>query len=402
MTTTTETGSGAHDVDIREVLRGRDMLCFGHDWSGDPLSKTHVMRVLARDNRILWINSIGYRTPTASARDFKRAVEKLKSIARSFAAPIKEVERNIFVLSPFAVPAYGIPWMRAVNRELLRMQIQRAMKKLRFRRPIDWVFNPTGGVVAGALGEDLVVYYCVDEFTAFSDAGTRSLIEIEDKLLRRADLVVVSSDRLHRSKKPKNPTTVVIRHGVDYAHFRKALDPATQLPADIARLPKPVIGYFGLMAADWIDIDLLEAVARRFPSGSLVLLGKVTTDVSRLASLPNVHLLGRKPFSELPAYSKAFDVGILPFPITEVTLNSNPLKVREYLAAGLPVVSTRIPEVETIGKCIIADDTEGFLRGIEEALKDPGPRAERSEWMKDESWEGKVDELRRHVARLTR
>ncbi len=380
------------------ALRGRDMLCFGHDWSGDPLSKTHLMRLFARDNRILWINSIGYRTPQASARDLRRAINKLKAVAE----PVKEVEKNIFVLNPLAIPAYGLPWMRTVNRELLRLQIFRAMRRLGFKRPINWVFNPTASVVAGSLREDLLVYYCVDEFTAFSDAGTRSMIELEDQLIRRADLVVVSAARLLESKGGKNPHTVLVRHGVDYDHFRKALLPETKIPDEIAKLPRPIIGYFGLMAADWIDIDLMAHVARHFAGGSLVLLGKVTTDLSRLTSLPNVHLLGRKPFAELPAYSKGFDVAILPFPISEVTLNANPLKVREYLAAGLPVVSTKIPEVEVLRLAHIAETKEDFVRAIERALEDPGPKAARSDSMKKESWEGRVAEVRGHVAALGR
>src|SRR5277367_3327566 len=103
--------------DTSRVLRGRDMICFGHDWSGDPLSKTHLMRLLARDNRILWINSIGYRAPTASSRDLSRIVNKLKAAT----LPVREVEPNLFVLNALAVPAYGIPWMQAVNRELLKL-----------------------------------------------------------------------------------------------------------------------------------------------------------------------------------------------------------------------------------------------------------------------------------------
>jgi glycosyltransferase involved in cell wall biosynthesis len=134
----------------------------------------------------------------------------------------------------------------------------------------------------------------------------------------------------------------------------------------------------------------------------MVLLGKVTTDLSRLTALPNVHLLGRKPFETLPAYCKAFDVAMNPFPINEVTLNSNPLKVREYLAAGLPVVSTRIPEVEVVKQARIADSKEEFVKAIEEALQSPGPRAERSESMRNESWEAKVEEVRRAVAALGR
>ncbi|HEX2659493.1 MAG TPA: glycosyltransferase [Polyangia bacterium] len=377
------------------VLRGRDMLCFGHDFTGDPLSKTHLMRLLARENRVLWINSIGYRAPTASKSDLSRIVNKLQRATE----PVKEVEPNIFVLNPLAIPVFGVPAMQIVNRQLLRYQVLRAMAKLGFQRPINWVFNPSAGVVAGALGEERLIYYCVDEFTAFEGLPPQ-MVEIEDDLCRRADLVVVSAQRLYDRKIKKNPRTVLVRHGVDFEHFRKALDPATEVPPEIANLPRPVLGYFGLMAADWIDLDLLVAVAKHFSTGSLVLLGKVTTDLSRLTALPNVHLLGRKPFGTLPAYSKGFDVGLNPFPINEVTLNSNPLKVREYLAAGLPVVSTRIPEVEVLPQCQIGDTPAQYIAEIEKALTRPGPRAERSETMRSESWPARLEELRRHFVGL--
>jgi glycosyltransferase involved in cell wall biosynthesis len=176
----------------------------------------------------------------------------------------------------------------------------------------------------------------------------------------------------------------------------------TTVPAELASLPKPVIGYFGLMADDWIDIDLMVHVAQHFATGSMVLLGKVTADLSRLVALPNVHLLGRKPFETLPRYCKGFDVAINPFPINEVTLNSNPLKVREYLAAGLPVVSTRIPEVEVISQVRVADTKEAFVEAIAEALGDAGPSKARSDSMRAETWEAKADEVRRAVATLGR
>jgi glycosyltransferase involved in cell wall biosynthesis len=374
------------------------MLCFGHDWTGDPLSKTHIMRILSRDNRILWINSIGFRTPSVNARDFGRAWNKLKGFAKD---RVREVEPNLFVLNPIAIPAYGVPSVGKLNKHLLRLQILRTMKKLGMKHPINWVFNPTGSVVAGSLKEDKVVYYCVDEFTAFS-AGGAQLVDMEAALLRKADVVFVSAEKLRVAKSKQNPKTILVRHGVDFAHFQKALDPATEIPADMASLPKPIIGYFGLMAEDWIDIPLMEAVAKRFSTGSMVLLGKVTMDIGRLTSLPNVHLLGRKPFSTLPAYCKGFDVAINPFPINDTTLSSNPLKVREYLAAGLPVVSTRIPEVEVLGDLTtIADSPAQFVAGIEKELKNPGPTTARSESMRNESWEGKVEEIRKHMSAVT-
>jgi glycosyltransferase involved in cell wall biosynthesis len=376
------------------ALSGRDILCFSHDWSGDPLSKTHLMRLLARDNRILWVNSIGYRAPTVSKADVSRAFKKVAAALQ----PLREPEPNIFVLNPLVIPAHGLASVRALNRNLLRWQVRRAMRRLGFRRPINWVFNPAAAVIAGGLGEECLIYHCVDEYTAFSGVPAQGLAELERGLLRRADLVIVSADRLLRSKAPLNPRTVLVRHGVDHSHFRKALDAGTQIPEEIARLPRPVLGYFGLMSADWVDVDLLAHVARRFSGGSLVLLGKVAMDLSALTGLLNVHVLGRKPYESLPSYCKGFDVALVPFPISEVTLNANPLKAREYLAAGLPVVSTPVPEVEILGLCRIAGDAETFCREIEGALRDPGPRADRSDAIARESWGARLGEICRHLA----
>jgi glycosyltransferase involved in cell wall biosynthesis len=376
-----------------DYLRGRDMLCFSHDWNGDPLSKNHLMRILARDNRILWVNSIGYRTPTASKADVSRAVKKLSAALE----PIKEVEPNIFTLSPLAIPAYGSASVREFNRRFLRWQIKRAMRRLKFKRPVNFVFNPAAAVIAGQLDEETLIYYCVDEYSAFTGVRAQALLEMEKQLCRRSSLVIVSADKLYESKAPFNPHTYLIRHGVDYSHFRKALDPATQIPAEMADLPRPVIGFHGLIA-DWVDIELIARVAEEFPEGSVALIGKTTTDVSRLERLPNVHLLGRKPFAALPAYCKGFDVALNPFCINELTLNANPLKVREYLAAGLPVVSTAIPEVVKLRQCFIGNDHASFIREIKRALDEPGPRAERSEKVRGESWEARVNELRSIMA----
>lgn len=376
-------------IEATDALKGRDMLCFSHDWNGDPLSKTHLMRLLARDNRILWVNSIGYRQPTVSRADISRAFRKVTAALQ----PVREVEPNLFVLNPLVVPAYGISAVRRFNKWFLGQQVRRAMRRLRFKKPINWVFNPAANFVAGTLGEDKIIYYCVDEYTAFSGVSTNSLIESERELLHKADMVFVSAGRLLETKRRENPNTVLVRHGVNYSHFRTALDDVTIVPAEIASLPRPVLGYFGLMSEDWFDVPLIERVAKSFPGGSVVLLGKVAMDLSGLTHLPNVHVLGRKPYQDLPAYCKGFDVGLLPFPISDVTLNANPLKVREYLAAGLPVVSTAIPEVEYLGTCLIGNSPEEFVRQVSRVLDRPGSDTERSLTMQGESWDAKLDQI---------
>jgi glycosyltransferase involved in cell wall biosynthesis len=392
------TSAPPRSIESREAVRleGRDILCFSHDWNGDPLSKTHLMRLLARNNRVLWVNSIGYRAPTASRADLGRAFKKLAAAT----TPLRTVEPNLHVLSPLAIPAYGLGAIRRLNTALLKTQIRWAMRRLGFRKPLNWTFNPAAALVAGALGEDALIYYCVDEYTAFSGVPTEALIKMEEQLLRKADAVIVSAERLYRSKAPLNPRIALVRHGVDFDHFRKACSARTQIPDEIASLPKPIIGYFGLIGRDWVDVPLLEHVARRFAHGSLVMLGKVTMDVSALARLPNVHLLGRKPYEDLPAYCKGFDCALIPFPVSEVTLNANPLKAREYLAAGLPVVSTPIPEVEVLGQCRIGATPEQFASQIEDALRSPGPSLERSDSMRAHSWQARLDEVLGHLARL--
>lgn len=374
------------------VLRGRDILCFSHDWTGDPLSKTHLMRVLSKENRILWVNAIANRMPTASSKDFSRIVKKLKS----FTEPVKEVEPNIHVLNPLAIPAYGTEAVRNFNQKFLISQVKKAMRKLDFSQPINMVFNPAAGLLAGKLGESELIYYCVDEYTAFTGAAV-GLKEIEEDLFRKSDLVIVSAEKLFESKQHFNKNTFVIRHGTDWKHFRKSLDDETKIPDEIADLPKPIIGFHGLLA-DWVDFDLIKKTAEHFSEGSVVLIGKITVDAEKkikiLDGVKNIHFLGRKPYAELPAYCKGFDVALNPFEINELTLAANPLKVREYLAAGLQVVSTDIPEVRILDNCLIGENHQDFIEKIEFALKNPKSKEEISDAIKHESWEAKIDELR--------
>jgi glycosyltransferase involved in cell wall biosynthesis len=386
----------SEDMDLaRRALRGRDLVVFSNDWDGDPLSKVHIMRILSKENRVLWVNSIGNRAPKANAHDLQRIWRKLSS----FTEGIREVEPNLFVLAPLAIPFYGSEAVRMANRELLRVQVKRAMKQLRFQRPISWSFLPASAPVSGTLGEEFVVYHCVDEFSAFSDTNGRHIAELEERLLRKADLVITSAERLRENKAKVNPNTVLVRHGTDYRHFVKACDASTEIPADIANLPKPIIGFFGLVA-DWVDQEAIIATAKAHPEGSVVIIGKVAPDcdATALKAVPNIHLLGRKSYASLPGYCKAFDVALMPFTVNELTLNANPLKVREYLAAGLPVVSTDIPEVRKVGLCKMATSTEDFVRKVDECLAEgPGPNRERAERIFHESWDARVEEIRGHV-----
>lgn len=391
------------------MLTGHDIVCFANDWDSDPLSKKHVMLRLARHNRVLWVDSLGCRNPTVSSRDLRRVAQK----AQDFTRGCRRVAETLWVTSPLVVPFHGNALARRLNRRWLGATIRRTCRSLGMRDPVTWAFLPSSAEVAGSLGERLVVYHCVDEYSEFTGADREAIRAMDRRLAERADVVIVSAGSLLESKRRYNPETFLVTHGVEVEHFRRALDPDTIVPAEIdgprGRGGGPVVGFFGLLA-DWVDLELVARVARERPRWTVVLIGKVDTDLGALRGLDNVRVLGPRPYTELPAYCKGFDAAILPFRVNELTVAANPLKLREYLAAGLPVVATAIPEAERLASRAstvsphvrLGRDPEEFVRQLDAVLAGgaTGPRWEVSASVEGESWDRKVDEMGRIVARF--
>jgi glycosyltransferase involved in cell wall biosynthesis len=372
------------------MIRNESIICFAHDWGGDPTSKTHIMRILSEKNRILWVNSIGMRRPAVSRRDARRLVAKLRQLTRG----LVRINSNLHVASPFAVPLPGVPGIDRFNASILAASVRYFARRAGLTRPMLWTFLPNTVGLLGRLGESRVIYHCVDEYSAFAGVPRDALRRMEQTLVRRADLVLASSETLAAERQPLNPRTHFVSHGVDVRHFAQALAPG-ETPPDAAGLPRPVIGFFGLIA-EWIDLDLIAEIARRRPSWTVVMIGKANVDTSALRALPNVRLLGQKPYAVLPAYCRGFDVGIIPFRIDALTVRANPLKLREYLAAGLAVVSSDLPEVRRYAGLVrLATGAESFVSAIEEALADRSEGAARARIaaMEHESWEARVEQI---------
>jgi glycosyltransferase involved in cell wall biosynthesis len=374
-----------------------DIICFANDWSSDPLSKKHVMVRFARKRRVLWINSINNRRPRATRKDVRRVLQKL----RGFRSGLQNVQENIWVLTPLYIPFHHSKTCRRLNQWLLGQQIRSSAKKLGFHAPINWVFLPTAAEVAGKLGETHIVYHCVDEYSAFSDAA-QEVKQRELDLLKKADLVIASSEKLLESKRAVNPNTHLVLHGVDFDHFVRATDLAVGVAPEIAALKPPVLGFVGLIA-DWVDLPLIAELARLRPEWSIVLLGRADTDISAIQAIPNIHLLGPRPYSELPAYLRGMDVALLPFVQNELTYAANPLKLREYLAAGLPVVAAPLPEVKRFQPMVsVAGSADEYVFAIETLLARGifGPSRERAEQVRPESWDNKVKQLEQYLDQL--
>lgn len=368
-------------------MEGKTIICLANNYFFDPTSKHHVMRELAKTNHVLWINWHASRRPALNRRDFSSIVEKLRQVQNG----LVKVQERLWVLTPLVLPLPSSAWARRLNRWLLTVQTRHILRRLPPHRQL-WSFTPDVGPLVGTFGEERVIYYCVDEFAAFAGYEVETTRRLDRQLCKMADLVITVSQRLYDAKRVYNTNTVLVPHGVLYDHFARALDPAFPIAEDLTPLPRPVIGYYGLIQ-DHQDLDLLAEVARRRPDWSIVLVGKVQTSIDRFRSVPNMHFLGQKSHDRLPHYARGFDVATVPHKVNELTLNMNPIKLREYLAAGLPVVSSPLPEMRVYEPEVrIAEGVEGWIAELERAIADRNPEADRrrSELVRDEDWSSRV------------
>jgi glycosyltransferase involved in cell wall biosynthesis len=391
------------------MMAGESIVCFAKDWSEDPTSNNHVMKMLARDNDVLWLNSIGMRTPSfTSGRDVNKIVSKLKSFAKG----PSEIEARLHVYTPIVLPFPHSRPAQIANSGILKNTVGLLRRKYGMRRDFQlWTFLPNAVKYVGKLGESLVVYYCTDEFSQFGYVDGEKIAAMERELCQRADIVFTTARTLLERKKQYNPETQLASHGVDAHHFAKALAPETPVPKEIVHLKGPVIGFVGLIE-EWVDTEAIEYMATKRPDWNFVVIGRAAAKVSHLTQ-PNVHLLGRKPYAELPPYMKRFDLGIIPFRLTELTRNVNPIKLREYFSAGLPVVSSDMPEVRLYADfefgdkdgalgCGVYKSHEECLALCEKALAadSPAARKRRSTAMLNETWEKRVEALGEHLMRV--
>lgn len=377
------------------MLQDNNIICFSNDWDQDPLSKHHIMSRLAKHNQILWINSIGMRTPTVNGKDIAKIGLKL----RSFFGGLRKVQDNLYVMSPLAIPFHGSELSGAMNRALLLAQVNHYQKKLGFENPILWSFLPNVESLFGCFGEKLSLYYITDDFTQFSGHPAKAINRMESCLIDKSDVVIASAKRLAEKKSRNGKKVTVVSHGVDHKNFAQALSFSNRdWPADIKGIKHPIIGFYGEIN-DWLDLEMLVDAARMRPEWSFALLGRIAVEVGNirfLTDLPNLHHLGQKKFSELPAYCAAFDVALIPMKMNELTLNVNPLKLREYLAAGVPVVSSPLPEVLRYKDVVkFATTADELIKATEEWLKQDRKELAPilSQRVANESWDAKVEEI---------
>lgn len=379
------------------MLKGYGVVYFGNDWYAENrTSSHHVAERLARTLPVLYVDSPGLRAPQASGRDLRRALRKVRATLR---APTL-IKPNLWHCTVPQLPFRRMPGVEWLNRIFGRWAVRRAMRVLGDAKPISWFVVPHPGFLAQRLGEQLCVYYCIDDYAAHPGVDTELIAARDDELTRCADLVFVAPPALVAAKQMINSSTRFSPHGVDVSLFAQAMDPATVVPSAAQGLPHPVVGYFGSIH-EWIDLELIEWLARERPQWTFLLVGHAATNVSRLQALHNVMLVGAQPYASLPTWAKAFDVAIIPYRHNRQVENANPLKLREYLATGKPIVSVSHPEINKFARWIeIAEDRDAFLHGLERALISDSAAAAtaRLASVADQTWDNRVAHVLEEVS----
>jgi glycosyltransferase involved in cell wall biosynthesis len=361
-----------HNSETKGFLGAHDgILCFGgEDWwyHNRAHFDIQIMQCMARRLPVLFVNSVGSRMPSLKegAQSLRRIVMKVRSVAR----PLSRPSASFSVASPLSFPLWQRPFFAKVNVAFLSVQIRKAIRLVGLKYPLVWVACPPAFEVVKRLADDsFVVYQRTDKFEEYCERTRKYIAAADHWLARRADLVLYASTALYEEERHSNPHSMLVGHGVELARFNPTIALEAGMPHDLAHIRRPIVGFFGEISDDKVDMGCVAAIARALPDVSFVLVGRYIADPTPIRGMSNVHFLGMKPYKEVARYGVQFDVAIMPWKRSPFVHYINPIKLKEYLALGLPVVSSDFPEALLYQDVVfIAHNNEDFIRGIRDAL----------------------------------
>jgi glycosyltransferase involved in cell wall biosynthesis len=357
-----------------------DYIVFSHlRWEFVTQRPQHIISRLSKDKNILFIEE-----PIPYTSENKGTVHEIT------------ISSNITVVQPF------------ISTETMIEELSTLLKNYRdlgrIKKPITWFYSAIFAPVLDTLPSKLVVYDCMDELAAFKNAPAE-LIMREKYLLSKADIVFTGGKSLFESKNKLHDNVYCFPSSVDAVHFRKSLDKATIIPDDLKNIPKPTVGFYGVLD-ERLDIDLLEKIARLAPHISFIMIGPLAKIAQEdLPHLSNIYYLGPKTYEQLPNYLKGIDIAMMPFALNAATQYISPTKTLEFMAALKPIISTAIHDVvrDYKNEITIVKTPEEFISAINKYLnetKNEAIKREKAEEtiIKRNSWDATTAKMKNIIS----
>ena len=361
-------------------------------------NKQHTAHQLAlKGYRVLYIETVGLRTPQiGSGRDWVRIWRRLKSGLQG----ARKVESRIWVLSPLVLPfLHKNKFVRFFNQGILRFLIKRFLSKKNLKSPIIWTYHPFMLDSIEGINHDTLVYHCVDDLSAVPGVNGIGFKLQEKKLLNVADVVFTTSPALQEECSKYNQNTHYFSNVVNQEHFNLAFQ-VDSLPGELQKIPKPRLGYIGVLSDFKVDFLLLIELAKNHPEWHFVMIGEeregqLNSQVKKMRAMPNVHFLGHRDYKVLPNYLAGFDVALLPTLINDYTKAMFPMKYYEYLAAGLPVVSTPLDFTKYNKAGLeVGSDISSFAKAIKKQLSNGKlTELESRGYVADNTWNARMEKM---------
>jgi len=393
-------------VEEHEGLKGEDIVTLStQDWNDLWTRKQRFVLQFARQgNRVLYVETQFHWV--SYVRQFRKHWRRVFL----FALGARRVEENLFVYTPpLLVPAFQVfPSLAKVNNFVLGIALKRVMKKLGMKSPVLWIYTHFNKSLIKKLGAKKALYECVDDYSGAKGLIKREVvIKQEAETLKEVNAAIVTAESLRPSKLAYNSRIHVVCNAANVSHFNRAVSEKHIEPVDLSGVGRPRLVFLG-MTQYWVDLELLDYIAGEKPEWQIVMIGPVAVDVRRFERAKNMHFLGNKPYDDLPDYMAYCDVALNPYRVDDVAKGCSPLKLYEYLAAGLPVVSTEMPEARKFDKIVtVASNYEMFVLAVEEILiRDAGSREELKKQALAESqkhsWEKRFREVEKIAMEVLR
>jgi glycosyltransferase involved in cell wall biosynthesis len=387
------------DYQTNKVHRFNGIICFGGaDWwyHNRAHYDLQMMREMQRHCPVLYVNSIGIRIPriTEGGMFVRRIVRKLRSFGRGF----RRITPAFAVMSPISIP--GKLGMRLSNR-LMAIQVRMAAKRMGISKPLIWVECPTAACVIRRIHSRGLIYQRTDRYEEFPDANRQMIVEYDRKLKREADVTLYCSTLRIDRERAQCHNAFYLDHGVDFDRFSAAENGAGSFPDDIEQIPSPRVGFIGGIDSHTFDPILFLDVATRLPDMHFVLIGACSLPAG-WCTLKNVTQFGQRSYELMPSYMAACDILIMPWKRNEWIEACNPVKLKEYLAVGRPIVTTDFAELRRYeGYIQRAHTAEEFASQICLCLQQREDGQRLRERVRHETWRAKCDVLLQHLRELS-